>query len=144
MIRVNLTPAEPYRDEHYGVTLQSATQHRVTGRGVHNPEFNHRIDVWDNSRRLLADVEVPRLSKPASEGDLYVDPYGFPTAERYSLLVTAQASCIVAEPAMRDTTPQGQPLALGDVVELAISGYVMGEFVVTARPLHDPHLERVS
>lgn len=124
---INLQPASPYRGETYGVLLESETQHDVTGPGVHNRHHPHRLDVWEHRRRYNDGDEV-----------LWVDPHGNPTKARYSYLLSARPVVIAARPV--DRTPEGPALAIGDVVTLAIHGYELGQFRVTARPLADPVL----
>ncbi len=107
----------------YGIVRESVTVHRFHGRGIHNRNFSHRLQVWDN--------------RPA-EGGGYLDPRGRATDSPRSLLWSAQAMVITAgERLERD--PQGPALALGDVVT------VDGErFTIEALPLHDPHCTPVD
>lgn len=131
-IRVNLIPADPYREQHYGVILTSECHFTVVGRGIHNPSFPHNVVVWDNSRRCTGD-------------DAYLDPNNHPTDQRYSYLLDPQSVCITAHPTARDMVPTYPvPISLGTVVELAIHGYVIGEFVAGALPLQNPHLLPVA
>lgn len=119
-ITINLQPAEAYRAEHYGVLMESTSRHIVTGPRVHNPSFPHRVDVWENRNGTT--------------------PMGKPTTAPYSYYLTAQPVAIVANPAMRDATPEGETLRVGDHVRLAVHGYVLGEFLIRAESLSDPVL----
>lgn len=129
---INLRPDTEDRRDSYGVLLVSETLHDVVGSGVHNPAFPHRIQVWENR---------PAKYRDAPAG-LIVDPHGKPTEERYSYLTSAESVVISARPYPRD--PQGPTLCIGDVVELAVHGYVIGRFEVTAKSLSNPILVPVA
>lgn len=127
--RINLRPDADDRRDSYGVLLVSEQVHRVTGRGVHNPHHNHEIQVWEN-----------RPSKArGADPDVKVTPYGDPTEEDYTFTTSAQATVISAHRLGNERT-EGDTLAIGDVLELAVNGYVLGRFVLTAKSLHDPIL----
>lgn len=126
---INLIPTDAYRRDTYGVILESESRHTVTGRGVHNPGYDHRIDVWEN--------------RPARDGSGgLVDPHGKRTEDTYSYLLKACATVITARREVRP--PQGPTLKIGDVVRLKISGYSIGEYQIRAKMLHDPHLTLVD
>lgn len=132
-ITVDLKDAGDYRRDNYGVLMESVTRHTVTGKGVHNRGYNHRVDIWENrpSRARDADPSV------------IVDPHGNPTAERYSYLLKAEAGVIAAHPYERE--PQGADLAPGDVLTLRIYGYDLGDFQIrVTRAFHDPELVLVD
>lgn len=133
--RINLQPTDAYRRETYGVLFESETRHSVRGPLVHNASFPHRIDVWENKTK-----HDPSSRFADAEGNVRLTPYGHPTADRYSYLLAPQAVAIVRDPAMRDHTPEGPVLAIGDEVELAVHGYVLGTFRVEARRMADPIL----
>jgi hypothetical protein len=50
MIAIAMVPASKYRQEHYGVTHESALVYRTNT--SHSPT---RVQVWDNTRRVNPD-----------------------------------------------------------------------------------------
>jgi hypothetical protein len=131
--RVDLLPAGDYRRDQYGVLLVSHTEHDVKGRGVHNPHHPHQIEVWENRPGKFRGADPDVLVSPVDNQ---------PTDEQYTVLLSPRAVVISAHPG--EQTPQGATLYLGDVVELAIHGYVIGTYRIDARPHHNPHLTRVA
>lgn len=123
-VTINLVPAREYDALSYGIVLRSETEHRMEGRGIHNRGSRHVLQVWMNRER----------------DGVRQDPLGRPTSEPLSYLWSPQASVITAHPGLRDSTPQGRSLELGDTVVLEIGGKVFGRFTVEAKPLHNPHL----
>jgi hypothetical protein len=113
----------------YGILLQSKTVHRFVGKGVHNPSFDHLLQVWQNRPSRARGADLNRV----------VDPHGRPTNEFYSYMFSAIPSVISLVP--RGPQPEhGVTLELGAVVTLRIHGYVIGIFQVRAQVAHDPHL----
>jgi hypothetical protein len=129
---VNLVPASKYERETYGILLVSETEHDFVGRGIHNRHHGHILQVWENKPLYIGD-EAERF---------YRDPRGGTTPERFSYLWSPQAVVISAHPGKN--VEQGEPLALGDTVTVAVHGYPLGDFTVAARSLHNPHLERIE
>ncbi len=121
---ISMITAAQWCTENYGVLLVSETYHDVTGRGVHNRHFPHKVEVWANRGGT--------------------DPHGHQTDAPYSVLLSAKSIAIVANPNMRDKTPYGESLVIGDEVDLAINGYVFGTYRVTAQLLSDPVLVPVA
>ena len=128
---IRLAAAPVYRSEHYGVIYESITQHDVTGPGVHNRHHPHRVDVWEN--------RLDRRDREHGGTGQIVDPHGNVTTDRFSFLLSPQAVMITAH-RRDDVAPQGETLRIGSLVRLP--GF--GVFRIAARPLHNPHLERVS
>lgn len=106
----------------YGIRLVSISLHRITGKGIHNPSFNHKLQVWENG----------------AYGDPKTDPYGKPFTEAFSYLWSAVPSVISAHPQKADIL--GPTLAVGDGITLMIGGYPIGDFVLTAGRWTDPYL----
>lgn len=133
MHTIALVPEQPYRRDQYGVLLVSETVHTILGRGVHNRGFAHEIAVWENRPSKARDADPSVL----------VTPHGQPTEERYTILTSAQATVISAtrDPNERE---HGEALAIGEIVELTIHGYAIGQFTITAGNLRDPHLVPVT
>lgn len=127
-IVVYVQPGDDYNRKEYGIVLKSATQHDFAGGGIHNRHHPHVLQVWDNAAR-------------EQEDGTYLDPYHRPTDERYSYEWSPQAVVISAHRG-EPRPEEGDTLRLQDVVELRIagSGYVLGQFRVVARPLHNPHM----
>lgn len=118
---IDLIPTGDYRRNTYGVILQSKTVHQITGRGVHNRHFDHRLDVWMNANGI--------------------DPKGKPTTEDLSFLWSAQPSVISTQ---RLAGPeQGEVLALEEVVVLRIGERELGRYRITHQMHHDPHMVKV-
>ena len=131
MTTIDLTAASDYQREHYGVLLESVTQHSVTGKGVHNRSHPHTVDVWAN-----------RLEFADGRAECYLDPRGRATEAPYSFLLKAQA--VVISINKIDRPAQGDTLAIGDIVRLTVHGFSIGWFQIMALPLHDPHLVPVD
>lgn len=115
----------------YGILFVSETQHRMTGKGLHNRSFDHIVQVWEN-----------RQTAAFPEGTL-ADPWGNATTETHTFAMKAQATVLTAhreEPRFA----YGDTLAVGDTVTLTIAGLPIGEFQIVARPLRDPMLERIA
>lgn len=129
MTTIDLRPASDYRRKHYGVLLESTTEHDVTGRGVHNRHHPHVVDVWQNKQR-------PDYS---GQAEAYSDPRGGTTDQPYTFLLKARAVVIALNGPGPEQEP-GETLALGDVVRLTVHGFSLGWFQIMNRPLHDPHL----
>lgn len=124
MVTINMISA-PMNRQHYGIRLVSETEHKVTGRGVHNPSHMHTVEVWENG----------------AWGNPDTDPRGLPFTEPYTYLMSPQSitiSTMVTEP-----VAEGETLALGQVVELQRNGRTLGMFRIDADPLHNPHLTAV-
>src|SRR5688500_3262717 len=122
---IRLIEASEYEREHYGLIFKSATLHSVTGKGVHNREFDHCVDVWDNTKRDRGDGTMS-------------DPDGKVTTSALSFRLSAHPRVIGGS---RDTRAQGEELAIGDTVILEFpDGMTTKPLVITARPLHDPAL----
>lgn len=120
---INLVPADDYRRDSYGILLESETVHRFTGRGIHNPSFDHKLEVWENRRR--------------ASDDKVIDPNGVPSSERYSYRFAALPTVISAHPG--EPVKHGDVLQIGDLVEIRISGYAVGLLRIEAKPYHNPH-----
>jgi len=119
-VQIEMTSADPYRLKNYGVLLESVARYSVAGRGFHNPHHNHTIEVWFNR-----------------EGQ---DPHGRPTPgdQPYTVLMSAKASVIST---MKNTNVYGdETLHIGDAVDLYAGDYLIGKYVIEARPLCDPYL----
>lgn len=127
-ITIALQPAEAYYLS-YGILLESTTHHMFSGLGVHNPSFDHRLQVWQN--------------RPANDGSGRLrDPHGRTTDQAYSYLWTAVPSVIATQTEVPRS--RGVSLEIGDVVDLQIHGYVIGTFQVRSRTAYDPHLVLVD
>jgi hypothetical protein len=124
-ITIKLRPASDYRRKEYGVLFESEGTYSVTGKGVHNRHFPHRVEIWTS-----------RPSKvPAHEGAWRAPTGALVDGPELSFVLNAESMAICANPAMNTPADVGA-LAIGDTVEL--EGF--GRFVVTAKPLHDPTL----
>jgi hypothetical protein len=116
---INLVAADRDKRDFYGIILVSETEHRFTGRGIHNPHHSHVLQVWDTQGRAT-------------------DPMGNLPTTRYYYLWAPRANVISAHPGAN--APQGETLHLGDLVTLEVAGYEIGEFEIGAQPHHNPHL----
>lgn len=130
-VTIHLQPADA-NSRSYGILMESTTRHAFGGRGIHNPSFDHRLDVWVNRRR----------DDYAGQAEAFRDPQGRMTAEPYSYLWKPEAVVIGLNPAPRPE--RGLGLALGDVVTLLIHGYSLGDFQIRARRTYDPHMVPVD
>lgn len=131
-ITIDLQAGDAQRRAAYGILLESITVHPIVGRGVHNRGSLHRIQVWENRPSKVTGADPDQL----------VDPRGRPTSAPYSVTTSAQPVIIAAHPIER--APEGAALSIGDTVVLAVSGYRIGEYVVEAEYLRDPHLVPVT
>lgn len=130
---IDLHHAGDSRRDNYGILLTSDTRHRVTGHGVHNPDHDHVVYVWEN--KIRDDYE--------GQAAAYRDPRGGFTERPYSFLLRPRANVIALNP-IDDGLRQGPDLWLGGIVRLTIEGFPIGWFQVMAEPLHDPHLVPVD
>jgi hypothetical protein len=123
---IKLIEASDYEHKHYGLIFKGATLHKVTGKGVHNREFEHRVDVWDNTKRDRGDGTM-------------TDPHGKVTTSALTFILAATATAITYGGS--DMRARGEELAIGETVILEFpDGKVTKPLVITARPLHDPSL----
>lgn len=114
---LSVIPSDEYDRLTYGILLVSATTHAFNGPRIHNRHHQHQLKIWAN-----------RDGK---------DPHGVATDEPYAYLWSPQANIISRHAIV--TPPPGAPLALGEVVELAVNGYPIGRIRLDARPLHNPY-----
>lgn len=147
---IPLKAATEYRTESYGVLFEGMFVHRVTGKGLHNRSYPHRVVVWDNTRR-----PNPRNGEPVRYGQYgkldggdgkYLDPNHNATDAEQTFILDAECISITA-----DRTGTGHPQS-GQVyapVELEVGQYVVliypdgttsDPMVIKARPLADPEL----
>lgn len=123
---VLVVPAAEYRTEHYGITHESGSIHKVSGRDVHNPGYNHTVQVWEH-----------RNGK---------DIWGNPTDAARTLCLSAQPSMLTAHP--RALPIVGEELRPGDRVAVMASDDAgvrfLGGFEVTTKFLSDPILTPVD
>lgn len=143
---IDLALASEYRRTTYGVEYESTTLHKMTGKGLHNPSFPHRIDVWDNTRR-----PNPRNGQPVRFGDYgpvdggngrYLGPDRRATDDEQTFTVSAQSVMLAARPVER--APYGADLAVGQTVTVRYPDGRTVDMVVTARQLADPVLVPVA
>jgi len=130
---ITLAPCSTDRRTSYGLLFESTTTHSIKGRGVHNPEFQHTMQVWISKRSRRTD-DLARTSEPvyrSCDGQI---------TERNALTfqTSAQSTMIASTPV--DRPARGEALQVGDLVELV--GF--GLFRVTVKPLHDPILVPVD
>lgn len=109
-------------NQSYGIRLVSESLHRITGKGIHNPSFNHKLQIWENG----------------AYGNPETDPHGNPFTEPWSYLWSAVPSVISAHPMKRDIL--GPTLAVGEEITLKVGGYPLGDFILTAGRWMDPYL----
>jgi len=129
MITIQLAFASDYEHKAYDILFRSVSRHRVTGKGVHNREFNHEVTVWRNRRN------------PSGEG--FVGPDGKVTPDRLSVLLAARATVFTNNGSASGS--QGDVLAIGNTVRLVHPyGEPMGDYVITARVMSDPILKPCS
>lgn len=128
MRTIELKPADSYSTEHYGILFESVARYPMTGAGLHNRHHDHIVKLWENRER---------------DGQL-IDPHGRPTTDSHSVTTSAQAIVITAHPAMRNEQPRGEALAIGEVVQLTVNGYPIGEYRIEAGRLSDPDLVKVG
>ena len=127
--RIQLLPARQDQKS-YGLLLTSITIHDVETR--HGRSYPRRVQVYEN-----------RLAwKDGVQQDYIVDAHGRKTDEEYSYILQAESIMISDSPSPRD--PHGVFLNDGELVELAINDYVIGEFTVSIGPLGDEVLIPVT
>lgn len=132
-VKINLKAASQDRRESYGLLFESETLHSMTGPGLHNRSFPHRIQVWISKRSKRTD-DLARTDEP-----VYRSCDGAITERGVLAFRTSAESVMIAStPVQRD--PQGPTLRTGQVIEL--SGF--GLFRITAKALHDPVLVPVD
>lgn len=135
---ITMIPAPAHRQT-YGITHISQTVHDVSGRGVHNHAYPHRVLVWQHRPN-------PRNGQPVQWGPngpinggvgAYLDPSNRATDDPISVRLSAEPIALTERPIDRPTA--GQPLTVGQSVTLLING-TTAAYVLTARPLADPVL----
>lgn len=119
--QITLRPASEDRRRSYGVLFESETVHTVSGRGVHNPSYPYRVQVW--------------INQPDSDVG-FISPDGGATTEALTFLLSTEPIVIATTPTARK---RGEALAVGQTVQIER----FGEFKITARDLRDPELVRV-
>jgi hypothetical protein len=130
-ITIEVQPAGDYWRDNYGILLESASVHAASGRGFHNPSFNHVVQVWEN-----------RPAKGGPHKGEVVTPDGKLTDETHTVCLKAQPTVISAHPG--EPLKYGPALSVGTRVRLEVGGYPIGEYVVQARQLADPILVPAS
>lgn len=138
-------------DQTYGIRLRSAHVYRISGKGTHNPNFPHRINVWDNTIRPNTDPErfVPALGRKVGPG-AFIDPHGHGTDDMLTVMTSAEATAITNNGTNTGSVASGQVyadtrLTIGDRVVLVFpDGGLSRVYTITARPLANPDLIPVS
>lgn len=115
---IDMVPADAYRLSNYGIALVSRTKHVVRGKGVHNPGFNHRVEVWFNTNGT--------------------DPHGKTTQDATTVLLSATATVLSN---MGDGDQYGPDLVVGERVILMLKNRSLGVFSIVAGNLCDPYLK---
>lgn len=141
------------RDESYGIAFRSKFVYRVSGRGLHNPTYPHRLKVWDNSNRLNPRngerVRYGQYGKIDGGDGKYLDPNHNATDSEFSYLLGAE-STVLAGRYSTGSADSGQVYAkeLLEVGEFVVLRYPDGTlsdpFRIAARSLADPELVPVS
>ncbi|MDG4783275.1 hypothetical protein O7614_26805 [Micromonospora sp. WMMD961] len=133
----------------YGITHRGVFVHEVSGKGLHNRQYPHRVQVWDNTGR-----PNPRNGEPVRYGQYgridggdgkYLDPNHNATDEPVTVLLSAESIAITNNGTNTGTWDGGQPfgaaLKVGEAVRLRyMDGTLSDPYVVTTRPLADPVL----
>ncbi|GIE98951.1 hypothetical protein [Paractinoplanes rishiriensis] len=145
-VLIGMLPGSDYDRTTYGITHRSAHVFRVTGTGVHNRCYPHRVQVWDNTGRPNTDpgrfTEFTGRVGPGA----YIDPCGKGTDTPVTVTTSAEAVAVTNNGTNTGTEASGQvyapeTIAMGDVVILVYPGGLLSEpYVLTARPLGDPRL----
>jgi hypothetical protein len=133
-------------DAGYGILFVSDYVYPITGRGVHNPEHPHRIQVWDNTIRPNTNPDEPTQSGGKRGPGRYISPDGKGTDNPISVLAAAEVKVWDRYGTSTGTPGSGQqfePVMLrpGSFVVLAgPTGALSDPMQVTARSLADPEL----
>lgn len=143
---INTRPATA-NDASYGITYRSEFVYHVTGRGVYNPHFPHRVTVWGNTGRLnRRPGEFNQNSGRRFGSGKYIGPDGMDTDDEFTVLVGSESSVITNNGTNTGTAASGQvyadeTLSIGDVVILNYPDAGLSvPYVVTARPHANPVL----
>jgi len=137
---IQLAPARDDDRTAYGITHRSAHVYRVTGPGVHNRSYPHRVTVWDNTHR----PNGARVGQGA-----YIDPSGKGTDADTTVTLAAEPVTIHASDSGTGTVASGQvysndALTTGQYVVLRYpDGTHSDPYRVESRPLSDPCLAPV-
>lgn len=126
-IKLKATTAD--RRAFYGLLFESETLHYLSGAGLHNRSFPHRVQVWVSKLSKRTD-DLARISEPvyrSCNGEVT-------TRNALSFQLSAESVMIASTPVDRD--PQGEALRIGEVIEL--EGF--GRFKIVAEWLSDPKL----
>jgi hypothetical protein len=149
-ILIPLRPGSEYDRTSYGITHRSEHVYRVTGKGVHNRSFPHRVQVWDNTVRPNTDPDqLTEFTGRVGPG-AYIDPQGKGTDAATTVTTSAESIAITRTGANTGTAVSGQVYAphtmtIGDYILLVYpDGTLSDPYVLTARPLGDPGLVPVA
>lgn len=143
MITIEMTPAP---SNTYGIRFKSVHVYRMTGPGLHNRSFPHRIAEWDNTMRLNTNPDEWSEYSGKTGPGTFVDPSGKGTDEPTSWLTSSESVAITNNGTNTGTVASGQvyadvTLKIGDQVVLAYpDGTTSAPMVLTARSLADPVL----
>lgn len=138
-------------DGTYGICFRSVFVYRINGKGIHNPTFPHRINVWNNTSRLNSDPDrfSPAIGRKVGPGR-YISPHGHGTDDMMTVTTSAESTAITNNGTNTGTVASGQvyadrALTIGErIVLLLPGGSNSGPFVITARPCADPVLVPVA
>ncbi len=148
-------PASDYDRENYGIKDRSALVYRVQNqpgerravKRLHNPEYPHRVAVWDNTIRPNTDPESWSDHAGRVGPGRYVSPSRKGTDAEWSVYLSAESMGISPNRSQPDTGDirSGQMyadeiLTVGDHVVLQSPEGMSETYVITIRPLADPEL----
>lgn len=118
---------------------ESVERFRVLGRGVHNPSFNHIVQVWSNGFHECS--RYCGVDGPCRRAGKMLDPRGRETQDDLSFLLAAVPSVISAHREKPFVT--GPPVAVGQ--QIVLEGVAFwAAFRVDVERLYDPHLTQLD
>jgi hypothetical protein len=158
---IPVLPADEYTQKTYGIRYESALVYRVKNapgekrpaRRVHNPEYPHRVKVWDNTIRPNADPEAPGSMGHGKIGPgKYVSPKRKGTDAEQDVYLTAESVALSPNRSRPETGDirSGQQyaedavLTVGDFVILHSPEGLSEVYVIRVEPSADPVLVPVS
>ena len=133
------------RREFYGITHEGVVRHTVTGPGLHNRSFPHRVQVWSNTGRPNPHPGEVRWTEYGSIGGpgQYLDPRNKGTDDPATVYLASESVGIYAVYTEEDRrrAMEGEPLRVGQRVRLLYPDGTLSEpYVITAGHLSDPSL----
>lgn len=158
----HIIPVLPTSDDRrrYGITHQSALVYRVMNAPgerrvsfrLHNPEYPHRILVWDNTGRPNTDPETRDEHGRNAGPGRYLDPSRKGTDAETTVRLSSESTAIspnrsrpaTGDPRSGQQYAQDVVLTVGDYVILESTEGLSEPYVIRTRPLADPELVPVS